>query len=136
MNMFEKFLYPIMKNEPAPHPDVEHCPAVLAERAGKDAQEICRICEKCYDELVANQKKEQPMYRTFNLQIIRANCPKGMTEKDCPVQQYLNKQNMFRITINETLLEPMKSYLSAREEYIATLDKIHELCAKCQGKNK
>ena len=55
--MFEKFLYPIMKNEPAPHPDVEHCPAVLAERAGKDAQEICRICEKCYDELVANQKR-------------------------------------------------------------------------------
>ena len=76
------------------------------------------------------------MYSILNLQIISTICPNGMDKNNCPVQQYIGQQNTFRTTANESLLEPVKPYLDVREEYIATLDKIHELCAKCQGKSK
>lgn len=132
MNMFEKFIYPIMQNKPVSHPDVDHCPAVQAERAGKNSQEICHICEKCYDELM--MKEEKQMHKIFNLQIINVDCPTGMTDKDCPVQQYLKQQNVFRTTINETLLEPAKPYVGVREEYISVLDIMHKICANCRTK--
>ena len=77
------------------------------------------------------------MYNTFNLQLIEAQCPNDKNRKNCPVQQYLDNQEFFHQTINETLLKPSKSYLAAREEFIAALDAIHSLCAKCkQGKSK
>ena len=76
------------------------------------------------------------MHNVFNLQIISTICPKGMDKNNCPVQQYIGQQSVFRATINESLLEPTKPYLDAREEYIATLDKIHALCANCKNKSK
>jgi len=132
MNIFEKFVYNIVKGNNCK--SIDECPAVVAERAGQCAQEICAICEKCYDELIT--KKEKQMHKILNLQIINADCPKGMTDKDCPVQQYLKQQNVFRTTINETLLEPAKPYADAREEYISALDIIHQICANCRNKSK
>lgn len=76
------------------------------------------------------------MYNTINLQIISAKCPNGMNRGDCPVQKYIDNTNVFHTTINETLIKPMKPYLDAREEYIAALDTIHQLCADCQSKNR
>ena len=72
------------------------------------------------------------MYNTINLQIISTMCPKGMNRSNCPVQEYVDNSNIFHTTINETVIKPLVPYLEARQEYIAALDAIHNLCANCQ----
>ena len=76
------------------------------------------------------------MRKILNLQILNQACPQGMTDKDCPVQQYLVQQSLFHTTINESLIEPTKQYPTAREEFVATLDEIYAKCALCQMQHK
>lgn len=53
MNIFEKLLYNIVKGDKCTK---DECPAVAAERAGQCAQEICAICEKCWEKLHGKQR--------------------------------------------------------------------------------
>ncbi len=54
MNIFEKLLYNIVKGNNCK--SIDECPAVAAERAGQCAQEICVICEKCWEKLHGKQR--------------------------------------------------------------------------------
>ncbi len=52
MNPFEEIYYPILSKKPEQHPEIEKCPAVLAEREGKTTTEIIDACRKCYAQLM------------------------------------------------------------------------------------
>ena len=48
MNIFEKYVYPMFKNEFPQCLSQEECPAIKAERNGKIAEDICAICSQCW----------------------------------------------------------------------------------------
>ena len=53
--LFEKQIYPIVNHNARrmhiPHPSQDECPAVLAERDGKQPSEVIAACNKCRDKL-------------------------------------------------------------------------------------
>ena len=59
MNLFEKFVYQLIRDEVSPHPAPEDCPAIKAERNGETSQEVVRICLNCFENL--KKQKEKPM---------------------------------------------------------------------------
>ena len=56
MNLFEKYIYQLIKDEVLPHPAPEDCPAIKAEREGKTSQDIVRICLQCFQKLNRKSK--------------------------------------------------------------------------------
>ena len=73
------------------------------------------------------------MITVFNISLVSKVCPENMTETDCPLRDFMKKQNVFRPTVNNSLFELTKPYPQIREEYIRTLDTVHEICANCKG---
>jgi hypothetical protein len=60
--------------------------------------------------------------------LMNIECPKEITEKDCPLRKYLNSdQSNFRISINETLLVPKTNNWDELGKSFVEMQKI------CQG---
>ncbi len=54
MNLFEQLVYSIVAGRTCLPP--ERCPAIKAERDGKNAEEVCIICGQCWNELNKKQR--------------------------------------------------------------------------------
>ena len=72
------------------------------------------------------------MHTTFTTYLINQECPKGMTEKNCPLRKYIKESGLFHIGQKETLLEPTKElYRLARAEYVNAIEEMNYICRNC-----
>jgi len=51
MGIFTKFLYPIFQKQFKDCLPLEQCPAIQAELQEQTDQEVCKICEQCWNKL-------------------------------------------------------------------------------------
>ena len=72
------------------------------------------------------------MYTVYTTYLIREQCPSDMNISNCPLRNYLHRQDLFRESINSGLLEGTKPYATARDEYIRAIDAMNEICKKCK----
>ena len=73
------------------------------------------------------------MRTIYNMALMNIECPKEMSEKNCPLRSYLKSdQSNFRISINETLLMPKTDDWNKLGESFAEMQKI---CHKCYEQN-
>ena len=70
------------------------------------------------------------MYKTLDYRIFGGDCPKGV--EVCQRDQYIARQDVFRRTVNDSLLEPTKPYSVSRDEIIGFFDSINIICAECR----
>ncbi len=59
MTMFETFVYPMMVDACKFCYTPDECPAIIAERKGVAAVETCRICEQCFNNLIASHNQSK-----------------------------------------------------------------------------
>jgi len=73
------------------------------------------------------------MRTIYNMALMNVECPKDMTERDCPLRQYLNSPaSALRISINETLLMPKTENM---EEICRAVNEMRQMCYECHKKN-
>ena len=76
------------------------------------------------------------MITVFSIHVpfIHEQCPKGQTEQTCALRQYLNTDNcVYKLMPHDyRLLPDTNDWNTARD----AIDKMHEICAKCQAEAK
>jgi len=73
------------------------------------------------------------MYTKYFISVMDVECPEHMNKDNCPLQNWLNNQNLFRVT--GILLYPTQpSYRLARKPYMDAIEHMNKLCRDCQNK--
>ena len=79
------------------------------------------------------------MYTNFNVQLIDGKCPDNMTQQNCPLRSFVDKDqdtfhiSTFSVFVNEILLVPNNP--DDTNKIIKTWNDMRAICAKCQANN-
>ncbi len=73
------------------------------------------------------------MYTNYTTDLIKENCPEGMTPDNCALREYVNSGNdLFHVSVNENHLVVDGGVLALIRLY----NKMHKICEKCKADNK
>ena len=74
------------------------------------------------------------MYTKYFISVMDVECPEHMNKENCPLQDWLKNQNLFRV--NGVILYPNWPLCSSAHKpyYRDAIEHMNQLCRDCQNK--